>query len=148
MNIKEALDRQTMQNFTFPCCIFPLTRDIHLDKKIDISCALIQRDLWQEDVIKLVCLCQLSGTSVRHDLDHDTFKCCLRWLTHANLKWSYSWSYWDSLATRRICRNCSSWILLQMRPWTNSHPRNWQFDNLFESVGLHLAAYTSSQKIA
>lgn len=45
MNIKEALDRQTMQNFTFPCCIFPLTRDIHLDKKIDISCALIQRDL-------------------------------------------------------------------------------------------------------
>lgn len=49
MNIKEAADRQTMQNFTFPCCVFPLTYDIHLDKEIDISCALIQHDLQQED---------------------------------------------------------------------------------------------------
>lgn len=89
-----------MQNFTFPCCIFPLTHDILLDKKIDISCALIQRDLQHEDVIKLFYLCQLSGSSVRRDLDHDTFKCCVKWPTHMNLKkQSYSWNCWGSLAT-------------------------------------------------
>lgn len=86
INVKEVADRQTMQNFTFSCCIFPLTHDIHLDKKIDISCALIQRDLQHEDVIKLFYLCQLSGSSVRRDLDHDTFKCCVKWPTHMNLK--------------------------------------------------------------
>lgn len=86
MNIEEEADSQTMQNFTFPCCIFPLTYDINLDKKIDISCALIQHDLQQEDVIKLFCLCQLSGSSVRHDLDHDTLNCCVRWSAHMNLK--------------------------------------------------------------
>lgn len=86
MNVKEAADRQTMQNFTFPCCIFPLTHDIHLDKKRDISCALIQHDLRQEDVIKLFYVCQLSGSSARHNLDHDTFKCCVKWPTHMNLK--------------------------------------------------------------
>lgn len=75
-----------MQNFTFLCSIFLLTHDIHLDKKIDISCALIQHDHQQEDVIKLLCLCQLSGNSVRHDPDHDTFKCCVKWPTHVNLK--------------------------------------------------------------
>lgn len=69
MNIKEAPESQTVQNFTFPCCIFLLTYDIHLDKKIHIRCALIQHDLQQEDVIKLFCLCQLAKLCLAALLD-------------------------------------------------------------------------------